>query len=82
VNWLASLFSHSEKEVDSLVVASMMAIVAFIALSVYTAWLDAHTFSAGNYGAGAASILGAFGIAKGGRDRMTRADDPSNQPPQ
>jgi hypothetical protein len=76
MNWLVNLLSHSEREVDSLVVAGLSCVIAFIAVSIYSAVIAPAQFSPTGFGTGAGTILGAMAAGKGCRDRLAPPDPP------
>jgi hypothetical protein len=72
VNFFGELISASEKKVDAITVGGLLALLVMCGCVVYTAVLDVHTFSPLTFGSGAATILGGYGLGKGGRDRLSQ----------
>lgn len=74
---LGNLLAASDRQVDTVGVAGLMAMAAFCAVIVIATWRDHRQISPAEIGIGAASILAAIGGAKTVRDRWS----PSGNPP-
>ena len=70
-SFLGSLFSSDDKRADSLIMACF---VSLIVDALFQAWqmaaAGATLFSPLNFGGSLATIIGAFGIARGAREYM------------
>ena len=84
-SFLAELLSQREHRVDAVNVGGLVALGALIIFTGYCALLDSATFSPLQFGTGAATIIGAYGVAKGGRDALAPKQEKDNgisgQPP-
>lgn len=73
--FLKALFSATDKQVDSIIVAGLFCALALCALESYAVVLAHQAFDPLNFSSGAGLILGGIGGAKWARDgRKTDAD--------
>lgn len=77
-SFLANLLSQQERRVDAVTVGGLVALGALIGYTGYCVLLDAATFSPLQFSTGAATIIGAYGVAKGGRDALAPKQEKGN----
>ena len=75
MNFVSSLVSSDEREVDSLVVAGLMALVVMICITVYTVLHDAASWSPANFAGGAATLIASVAGGKTARDWRQQAPE-------
>lgn len=74
-SWFAALLSSDDVGADSIIVVTVLCAATFCAISGYVFCLHPEQWNPANFGVGTAMIVGAFGTAKGWRDRLSRGPE-------
>ncbi len=77
IAYLHSLFSSTDKSVDSIIVAGIGALFAMCAIQGYSVAIDHKEIHPLEFGGGCAAIIGAIGGGKAVRDRFSPVGDPA-----
>lgn len=71
---LLSLISQDELQVDSIIVASLMALLFYFGLYVYATIMAPASWNGFYFASGAATLIGAMGASKRWRDGVSNSD--------
>lgn len=73
--WLAALLTDANNRADEMAVLTILGVLTFLGLSIYSVVVRGQTFDPSSYGTGLASALGAASIGMGLKARWDRDGD-------
>jgi len=72
VNFLQTLLSKDESEIDSAIVCGLLSLVAMILMTGYVVFVDRSMWNPLNFATGTATIIGSVAGGKTVRDRFSQ----------